>query len=214
MNFTFGKKYLVNLINSSARAGLIFSIDNHSLEVVAADLVPVQPFTTNSLFIGNAQRYSVIVEAIPNSLERNGNYWMRTRVVVRCGDDTIAQHQDTTGILRYNSFNADLPTSIPQQYRTVCEDELPENIVPVVPWNIGAFQNTPADDTFEAGRPLQREHGYFRWALAEHGLYLDYGVPTILQLNKSIDEFDPSYAIVDCLYPLPFANSPFTDTKS
>ena len=50
--FEEGKRYLFKLINSSAEAMFIFSIDDHELEVIATDLVPIHPYTTDSLFIG------------------------------------------------------------------------------------------------------------------------------------------------------------------
>lgn len=50
--FTPGKKHLLRLINSSAGTTFIFSIDDHPFQVVANDLVAIEPFTTTSLTIG------------------------------------------------------------------------------------------------------------------------------------------------------------------
>jgi len=49
---TAGKRYLLKLINASSEAMFIFSIDGHDLEVIATDLVPIEPYTTDSIFIG------------------------------------------------------------------------------------------------------------------------------------------------------------------
>ena len=53
-NATFkpGKKHLLRLINGSAASGFVFSIDNHTMTVVATDLVAVRPYTTDSVLVG------------------------------------------------------------------------------------------------------------------------------------------------------------------
>lgn len=79
--FVEGKRYLLKLINASADAMFIFAIDDHDLLVIAADLVPIKPYVTDSLFvaIGESgrqvmmrradlnlgQRYQVVVTAKP-----------------------------------------------------------------------------------------------------------------------------------------------------
>lgn len=50
--FTPGKKHLMKLINGAMGTSFVFSIDNHNLTVVANDLVAVEPFEVESLFIG------------------------------------------------------------------------------------------------------------------------------------------------------------------
>lgn len=49
--FTPGKKHLLRLVNSSAGTTFVFSIDNHPFQVVANDLVAIEPYTTTSLTI-------------------------------------------------------------------------------------------------------------------------------------------------------------------
>jgi FtsP/CotA-like multicopper oxidase with cupredoxin domain len=47
-----GKKHLLKLINGGVAMSFAFSIDGHNLTVVANDLVPVEPYTVESLVIG------------------------------------------------------------------------------------------------------------------------------------------------------------------
>ena len=47
-----GKKYLLRLINTSVDTAFSFSIDGHSLTVIGADFVPVEPYDTRSVLIG------------------------------------------------------------------------------------------------------------------------------------------------------------------
>ncbi len=52
ITFTPGKKHLLRLINGSCGSNFIFSIDNHTMNVVASDLVAMENFTTDYLFLG------------------------------------------------------------------------------------------------------------------------------------------------------------------
>ena len=50
--FQRGKRYLIRLINSSTESGFIFSIDDHLLEIITTDFVPIKPFKNESIHIG------------------------------------------------------------------------------------------------------------------------------------------------------------------
>ena len=49
---TQGKRILLRLINASTDTAYIFSIDDHELEIIGADLVPVKPYRKTHLYIG------------------------------------------------------------------------------------------------------------------------------------------------------------------
>lgn len=49
--FQKGKRYLIRLINSSAGAAFIFSIDGHKMKVISTDLVPIEPYETNAVLL-------------------------------------------------------------------------------------------------------------------------------------------------------------------
>ena len=49
--FQRGKRYLIQLINSSTSSGLIFTIDNHLLEIIDTDFVPIHPFKNESIHV-------------------------------------------------------------------------------------------------------------------------------------------------------------------
>ena len=57
------KRYLLRLINTAFASTYVFTIDNHYLQVVGADFVPMHNFTATSVLVGIGQRYHVIVEA-------------------------------------------------------------------------------------------------------------------------------------------------------
>ncbi|KAF8534127.1 Cupredoxin, partial [Trichophaea hybrida] len=52
LTLTSGKKHILRIINTSADMQFRFSIDNHMLDVVAADFVPIKPYRTNSISVG------------------------------------------------------------------------------------------------------------------------------------------------------------------
>lgn len=43
---------VLHLINTSTESMFIFSIDNHELQVISTDFVPIHPYSTTSLRIG------------------------------------------------------------------------------------------------------------------------------------------------------------------
>ena len=79
--FHSGKKHRLRLINSGAEGIQRFTIDGHSMTIIANDFVPVKPYTTNVVTLGIGQRTDVIVQGIgkPNSA-----YWMRSDISGNC----------------------------------------------------------------------------------------------------------------------------------
>lgn len=49
---TPGKKHRMRLINGGSEGTQYFSIDGHSLKVIAEDFVPVEPYTVNMISLG------------------------------------------------------------------------------------------------------------------------------------------------------------------
>lgn len=56
--FQSGSSYRLRLVNTALDTHFSFSIDNHTMTVIAADLVPVKPFTTDVLAIGIGKIYA------------------------------------------------------------------------------------------------------------------------------------------------------------
>lgn len=205
--FTRGKRHLLRLINSSTAAMFIFSIDAHKLRVISTDLVPIEPYETDSIFIGIGQRYEVVVDAMPSYEAAEGNYWMRTQLADLCG--AIEQNSSTTGIVRYNKSSTAKPRSYAQHSRTLCKDEPLESLIPTVPWTIDSIPANAAslgDDTFQAGLslplPKNLTHGYIRWSLDELPFWLDFDHPTILGLDNMT--YRPEQAVVPCEFVVCF----------
>lgn len=47
--FKPGKKYRIRIVNAAVEAHFRFSIDNHSLKVIANDFVPLVPYETDNV---------------------------------------------------------------------------------------------------------------------------------------------------------------------
>lgn len=52
VSFTSGTSYRMRLINGAVDSHFKFSIDNHTMKVIASDLVPIEPYDTTVLDIG------------------------------------------------------------------------------------------------------------------------------------------------------------------
>ncbi|KAK4990071.1 hypothetical protein LTR66_006892, partial [Elasticomyces elasticus] len=72
--FQPGKTHRLRLVNHGADGIQKFSIDGHSMTVIAVDYVPITPYTTNVVTLGVAQRTDVLVTA--NNYTQS-SYWMR-----------------------------------------------------------------------------------------------------------------------------------------
>ncbi|KAI1080742.1 Cupredoxin [Whalleya microplaca] len=196
---TSGQKHLLKLINGATAASFVFSIDGHNLTVIANDLVAVEPFTVQSLFIGIGQRYTVIVEA--NQTE--GDYWIRT-VPAGDGCSTFSSPPDnTTAILRYNASSTALPQTEQQpNINSSCTDVNPDILNPIVPWCVDQHpQNNVTEDTYHV--QLENEtntqlgppgFSYKHWYVGSQPMWLDFGKPTILNIDESIN--NPNYTVV------------------
>ena len=209
----YDKKYLMRIINTSFDTTFVFSIDNHMLEVVSADFVPIQPYKNQSILIGIGQRYNVIVEAKPlltpdtGPLASDGNYWIRTQVAPCFRMQKGSDGYEKTGILRYNKSSTAYPTSQPwKKVPTACRDEDYEKLVPMLQWQV---QRPPVNgpsgadgerfDVWVNGTAGSNHFPLAAWSLADHELFsplrVDYGNPTFFHLDNK-GPWDPLWNIV------------------
>ena len=77
-NFTTGKNHRLRLMNTGASAVQKFSIDGHTMQVIALDYMPVKPYNTSMVALGVGQRADVIVFGAG---KKGSKYWMRSNIV-------------------------------------------------------------------------------------------------------------------------------------
>lgn len=182
------KRYLLRIINTSFASTFIFSIDNHLLQIVGADFVPIENYSTPSILVAIGQRYHVIVEADPQGPQGGEDaFWIRT-IEAGCTDFT-PHGQDgynMTGVLRYTD-SQDIPKSVPWPINVTCTDEDWDKLVPKVSWQVGKPANGEYGENLTV--IFEKKPSIFPLAFASIGgdnfnpMYLDYSKPTFLHLN-------------------------------
>lgn len=99
-----GRKYRLRLVNIAVDNYIQVSLDNHPFEVIAADYVPIQPFSAEWLVMGIGQRYDVIITANQTA----GNYWFRSNVSSDCQSENAFHGR---AIWSYSNVTVDTPQS-------------------------------------------------------------------------------------------------------
>jgi FtsP/CotA-like multicopper oxidase with cupredoxin domain len=165
---TAGKSYRLRVINTAMDSFFKFGIDNHTLTVIAADLVPIVPYTTDYISLGIGQRYDVIVTAD----QTPGNYWMRSIPQTACSS-TNEMTLNITGYFNYDSVDIEDPTTTMWPYNDSCDDELSSNLVPYVALDAGGAGVT---DIFDI--TLVAPTGLFRWAINDNTFLSNWSSPS------------------------------------
>ncbi|KAI1839472.1 hypothetical protein JX266_014317 [Neoarthrinium moseri] len=184
--FTSGKRHRLRLVNTAIDTFFKFSIDNHKLTIIAADLVPIKPYTTEILSIGIGQRYDVIVEAKQGA----GDFWLRAVPDTACSA-TNEMQDDIKGIVRYDSRSAADPQTAPYSFTMDCLDEAMSDLVPYVALDVEA----PATrDDFDIGFTLA--NGLWKWTLNNQTFLSNWSSPTLLQAVQDASVFKLSENVV------------------
>ncbi|KAK0625459.1 laccase 2 [Bombardia bombarda] len=183
--FESGKKYLLRLVNVAVDGVFQFSIDGHTLTVISTDLVPIVPYTTDSVQITIGQRYEVIVEANATP----GDYWLRGGWVDTCSNNRNSGNM--TGIVRYdNSSTADPSSSSTVVASTNCLDEPIQSLVPHLALDV---TNAPTITSENLGILFD---SYFKWTINSSSLLLDWANPTLEHILNGDSIFPTEYNVV------------------
>ncbi|KAF2972509.1 laccase [Xylaria multiplex] len=167
-SFESGKSYRLRIVNTAIDTMFRFGIDNHTLTVIQADLVPITPFETTSINVGIGQRYDVIVKAD----QEPGNYWMRSIPQITCSSNEMATN--IKGIVTYDDLAVEEPTTEPFEYVDDCNDPALESLIPFV-----ALDASPADQEQVMDLGLAIVNGFFKWTLNSNTFLSDWGEPTL-----------------------------------
>jgi iron transport multicopper oxidase len=68
-NITPGKTYMFHIVNMGALAGQFLQFDQHNMTIIEADGVYTQPYEVSQLFVAVAQRYTVLITAMPSDCQ-------------------------------------------------------------------------------------------------------------------------------------------------
>lgn len=100
--FEAGKVHLLRLINSGAQALQKFSIDNHTMTVIALDFVAVEPYQINVAKLAVGQRMDVLVNATGDI---GSAYWMRSNIAGCSYNDGVSP--EAVAAIYYNDADTD-----------------------------------------------------------------------------------------------------------
>lgn len=131
-------------------------IDNHTMTVIAADFVPIEPYQTTSLSIGMGQRYDIVVTA--DQADTASDFWIRAIPQSSCSDND--NPDNIKGIVHYGSSTS-TPSTAGYDIVDECIDE--SNLVPIVSKTVGDVTASVS----EAVGVGSNDAGYFTWELNE-----------------------------------------------
>ncbi|PLB47569.1 hypothetical protein P170DRAFT_476255 [Aspergillus steynii IBT 23096] len=190
-----GQRRLLRLINTSTDSTYIFSVDEHELEVIGVDLVPINPYTTKNITIGNGQRYHAILKTkTATQVSKRDSYWIRVQPAVNCHN--FETFPDTRqGILWYgDQEKPPIPTTKAFKYNATCRDETGWS--PVVPWFVPELPEEQRKQLRIANASvrldkwnLPMEHGnetpelVNNWNMIEDPVWVNYTRPTVNYSN-------------------------------
>jgi len=186
MTVTAGNTHRIRLINGAIDTMFKFMIDDHNMTVIAADLVPIVPYSTQVLSIGIGQRYDIIVDATEDS----GDYWIRAIPQTTCSDNDNAD--DIKGIMRYDSTSTDDPTTTAYSYDDNCDDEALTDLVPYV--SLDAGDESESDDFAVT---VGRSNNVFKWYMAATTFLVDWAEPTLMQIYEGNTTFDTQQHVIE-----------------
>lgn len=185
MTWNAGTSYRMRLVNAAVDTHWKFSIDNHTMLVVASDLVPVKPYTTNVLDISMGQRYDIIITA--DQASTASSFWMRAIPQSACSDNESADN--IKGIISYTA-NITTPTTQGYEYTDSCEDET--DLVPWVPKTVAiANWNDLQDVTIS-----QNDAGLYKWYLNSTTMLVEWAKPTLGGVLNNVSSWEADDAVV------------------
>ncbi|KAH8652632.1 putative extracellular dihydrogeodin oxidase/laccase [Tricladium varicosporioides] len=184
--FVAGTRYRIRLVNGAADTHFRFTIDNHTLEVIATDFVPIIPYNTTNLSIGMGQRYDIIVTAT----ETTGDFWMRAIVQESCSEN--ANPDNIMGIVRYDSSSTADPTSTGYDVTDSCDDEAIGTIVPYL--SMDASSTASIEDDFAVTLQFGNT---IKWAMGGTSFVSQWDYPTVLQVAEGNDTWSTEQHVIE-----------------
>lgn len=180
--FTAGKKYLIRLINTSVENFMTIALDDHTMTVIAADFVPITPYTTSSVKINIGQRYDVIIEAN----QPVSSYWLRAMVGPCSKNANNGLGSIANGVIAYSGASSALPTTKPVSITNTCADEPASSLVPIVPTTVDSNSFASQVSALPAGPSslTTANSTVFRWTLNGISEVANWSDPTLLDISS------------------------------
>lgn len=194
ISFTSGTSYRLRLVNAAVDAHFKFMIDNHTMTVIASDLVPITPYTTDVLAIGIGQRYDIVVTA--DQADLADNFWLRVIPAAGCSEN---DNSDSIRAVVYYGDSPGTPSTSGYAYDDECSDET-ESLSPYISKSV-----TDADTETSEDASVTTVNSLFKWTLNSTTMEVDWSNPTLMQALNGSTTYDSSNAVIE----LPNANEMF-----
>ncbi len=191
VTLTPGKRHRLRLINPSVDNTFTVSIVGHAMTVIETDFVPVQAYTTNSIYIGVGQRYDVTIDAN----ETAGNYWINATLsgTGACG---TSHNAFPAAILHYEGASDALPTNRgTKPADTFCADTT--DFVPIVSRTAPLANFAPdASDTLSVSLDVDSKQSRVFWQLNGTAIDIAWDKPTLQQVLERDSAFSQNENII------------------
>ncbi|KAH6973725.1 Cupredoxin [Ilyonectria sp. MPI-CAGE-AT-0026] len=191
VSFTAGKSHRLRLVGAAVDTHWKFSIDNHKMTVIAADLVPVEPFEVDIINLSMGQRYDIIVTADQGDVA--DNFWMRAIPQVACSDNESASN--IKAIVYYGDEPSE-PTTDGYTYTDGCDDET----LKLVPWVAHDVSDADWKD-LESASVSRNSAGLFKWYLNSTSMLVDWATPTLEHIMEGETEHETDDAVIELSTP-------------
>ena len=200
---TPGKRHRLRIINTSVDEAFYVSLDNHFLQVIEADFVPIQNYNTTQLFVGIGQRYDVIIHANQTS----GNYWFRATLPTAGGCGGNENKDGLTSIFNYIDVPVTTPaTTISPGSTVACNDEPLANLKPYTKKSVdsAAFDiNVNRNTHTVSGAIWNASTSTFSWNIdGNPPIDVSWTKPTLSYVAENNNNFPAELKV----YDLPNAN--------
>ncbi len=187
--FVAGKRHRLRLINASSEALLRFSIDNHTMTVMANDFVPVKPYTTSVVTLGVGQRTDVIVEA---NLPAGSAVFMRS-FISRCS--AANQPLGLAAIYYDGADTTKTPTSVETPVNDAeCANDPLKDTIPFFPF---PATTQPATTVTIGIRREPNATGHQLWTMNRQTFRGNMNQPVLLLANRGNTSYpnDPQWNV-------------------
>ncbi|EXJ66009.1 uncharacterized protein A1O5_10986 [Cladophialophora psammophila CBS 110553] len=188
--FQSGKKHRLRLINAGAEGLQKFTIDSHTMTVIANDFVPVKPYKADVITLGVGQRTDIIVEGAGKPTDA---VWMRSDISTLCSHTN--QSHALAAIYYEEADTSATPTSVATKWNdTNCANdplELTEPFFQDAPPKTPAFTQTIDVDFGPNATQAQV------WKMNNESFRANYDHPLLLltKLGNTSYPYDPQWNV-------------------
>lgn len=204
-----GKKYRLRLVNPSVDNAIRVSLDNHPMQVMTSDFVPVVPFYTEWILLAIGQRYDVVIHANQTA----GNYWFRANAAADC---LSGNKLNGLAVWTYDSVQEADPTSTSYDEPNQCVE--PTNLAPYWKQPVPSVALESNLNVNLTGTQFVNEQGrtIVGWALNTSSMNIAWEKPTLsyimegnssypsnLNVIPTTNEGDWNYWLIETVQGLP-----------